>query len=298
MNMQTKLLLIGIMIGPVALAQTHSEKIARELTFEKVSPANALIVSNINGGIKVVGYDGDKIQLEATKTIHAKTEARLEQGKVDIQIGIIDRADTLIVYVRDGCNEFRRNAGRRNHTGGQDNAWGYHSMTNNCHLTYDYKMDFTIKVPAGLNLHVSTVNNGEVTVEKVSGIVRAANINGGIRLANLKSQAHAHTINGDVNVEYSENPGKDCSFYTLNGDIHALFQTGLSANMSFESFNGSLYTNLPALQTLPVKIESASHGQGVKYKIHGNRYQIGRGGPLLDFETFNGNVYLKEIETK
>jgi DUF4097 and DUF4098 domain-containing protein YvlB len=128
--------------------------------------------------------------------------------------------------------------------------------------------------------------------------VRAANINGGIRLTNLKSQTHAHTINGDVNIEYTQNPAKDCSYYTLNGDIHALFQSGLSADMSFESFNGSLYTNLPALQTLPLKIEEASHGQGVKYKIKGHHYQIGAGGPLLDFETFNGNVYLKEKETK
>jgi hypothetical protein len=296
--MRTKLLLIGCMIAPVAFAQTHSEKIVKELSFEKVSAANALIVSNINGNITVVGYDGDKIQLEATKTIHAKTEARLEEGKVEIQLGIIDRADTLIVYVRDGCNEFRRDVNGRHRNGRRQGGWGYHSTMNNCHLTYDYKMDFTLKVPVGLNVNVSTINNGEVTVEKVNGLVKAANINGGISLMNLKSQADAHTINGDVKIEYTHNPGRDCSFYTLNGDIHASFQPGLAANMSFESFNGSLYTNLAALQTLPLEIEPASHGEGVKYKIKGHRYQIGKGGPLLDFETFNGNVYLKEIETK
>ncbi len=32
----------------------------------------------------------------------------------------------------------------------------------------------------------------------------------------------------------------------------------------------------------------------MKYKVKGNQYQIGSGGMLLDFETFNGNVYLKE----
>jgi hypothetical protein len=293
--MQTKLLLIGLMIGPVALAQTYSEKIVKELSFEKTSPANALIVSNINGLVKVVGYDGDKVQMEATRTIHAKTDARLEQGKTEIQLGIIDRADTLIIYTRDGCNDFRKDVNGRSDHNRRRGSWGYHSTTNNCHLTYDYKMDFILKVPAGLNVSVSTINNGDVTVENVHGVVNATNINGGIRLMDLKSQAYAHTINGDVNVEYTNNPGRDCSFYTLNGDIHALFQRGLSADMDFESFNGSLYTNLPEMQTLPLKVEQASHGEGVKYKIKGHRYQIGKGGPLLNFETFNGNVYLKQI---
>ena len=33
----------------------------------------------------------------------------------------------------------------------------------------------------------------------------------------------------------------------------------------------------------------------VKYKVNGNRFKIGSGGAtFLDFETFNGNVYLKE----
>jgi len=295
--MKTKLFLLGLMTSPMVFAQTHSEKIVKELSFEKISAANALIVSNINGNIKVIGYDGDKIQLEATKTIEAKTDARLEQGKADVQIGIIDRADTLIVYVRDGCNEFRRNI-RGHNQNKRQSGWGYQSTRNDCHVTYDYKMDFILKVPVGLNVNISTINDGEVTVEKVNGVVTAANINGGIRLTNLQSKASAHTINGDVNIEYAHNPGRDCRFYTLNGDIHALFQSGLSADMSFQSFNGSLYTNLAALQTLPLQIEEASHGQGVKYKIKGHRYQIGKGGPLLDFETFNGNVYLKEKEIK
>jgi hypothetical protein len=73
-----------------------------------------------------------------------------------------------------------------------------------------------------------------------------------------------------------------------------LFQPGLSANMRFESFNGEFFTNLNSIESLPAKVEKASHGEGIRYKINGNRYQIGSGGPLLDFETFNGNVYLKE----
>ena len=154
-------------------------------------------------------------------------------------------------------------------------------------------MDFTIKVPTGIHVIAGTINDGDVVVDNVGGIVKANNINGSIRLTNLKSAAEARTINGDVDIEYAANPSGDCHFYSLNGDINALFQPGLSAQTSFKSFNGHLYTNLSGLEMLPLQVQKASHGNGIKYKIDGSRYQIGRGGVLLDFETFNGNAYLK-----
>ncbi|MEX1238723.1 MAG: hypothetical protein WEB30_03370 [Cyclobacteriaceae bacterium] len=293
--MKTRILLLVLILGPAAYAQNFSETISKELTFEKKSPDNALMIANIFGNVKVVGHEGQKILLEVKRSIYAKTDARLEKGKQEVQLGIIDRADTIIVYVSDGCNQFRKRSNRSGQSNRHDRGWGYHSeWQNNCHVDYDYKMDFTLKVPASLHLLVSAINDGDVTVENINGIVKAGNINGSIRLTNLKSEADAHTINGDVDIEYAQNPGKDCRFYTLNGDINASFQPGLSANMSFESFNGSFYTNLNSLETLPVKVEKATKGDGIKYKINGNRYQIGRGGAMLDFETFNGNVYVKE----
>ena len=104
--------------------------------------------------------------------------------------------------------------------------------------------------------------------------------------------AVASTINGNVDVEYAQNPKTDCRFYTLNGDINANFQKGLAAKLSFESFNGSFYSNVDQIVALPSMIEKGD--KGMKYKIKGNNYQVGKGGALLNFETFNGNVYLKE----
>ncbi len=281
------------MLSQVGYAQTFSEKISKELDFEKRSTDNALVIANVNGSVTVTGYDGDKILLEVKKTVNGKTDARLEKGKQEVQLGIIDLADTLILYVRDGCMRFGKDQRMRDHSRWKKEGWSYQSG-NDCNLTYDYKMDFTVRVPASLHVVVSTINNGDISVENVRGVVRANNINGSVRLTNLQRETEANTINGDVDIVYSRNPEKACRFYTLNGDINALFQPGLSANMSFESFNGELFTNIDKMQTLPVELLKAAHGDGVKYKIDGNRYLIGRGGALLEFETFNGNVYIKE----
>ena len=283
-------------------AQTYTEKIAKEFSFEKKSIDNAIMVANINGNIKVEGYTGDKVILEVTKSIFAKTNERLEKGKTQVQLGVIDRADTLIFFVEGTGAQFGRKNEREGKNREYRNEWGYDWCCNNncntncnCRTEYDYKMDFVIKVPSTIHLMISTINDGDISIENVSGAVKADNINGSIKLNNLVREANVSTINGDVDIEYSSNPKKDCRFYTLNGDINAWFQKGLAASMSFESFNGSFYTNIDRLESLPAQIEKKdAGGDGVKYKVNGNRYKIGTGGAFLDFETFNGDVYLKE----
>jgi DUF4097 and DUF4098 domain-containing protein YvlB len=276
-------------------AQTFSDKVNQELTFEKTGPGNALIVANINGSIKISGYDGDKIMVEVNRTIKAKTNERLENAKGQIKPGVIDRADTLILYTEGVCSGFGRTSGTKSdwlHRQG----WGYkwNNCDGDCKELADYSLDYAIKVPRRLNILVSTVNGGTVEIENVNGAIMAHHVNGSIVLSNISSEAWASTINGDVDITYARNPARPCRFYSLNGDITAWFPKGLSAEMTFESFNGELFTNLPQLESMPVMVEKKETERGIKYKVNGNRFKIGAGGTRLDFETFNGNVYVKE----
>lgn len=294
--MKTRIL-IGLTLLPLlAIAQVHTEKISKELTFEKMSPDNTLMIANINGDITVTSYPGTAIMVEVTKTIKAKTNERLEKGKKDIQLGVLNEVDTLILFVEGTCSTFSKQEKRNWGNGGWMRNWNYdwNDCGKGCREEFDYTMDFVVKVPASINVLVSTVNDGDVVVENVNGAVSANNVNGSIKLTNLMREADASTINGDVDIVYAKNPLKDCRFYSLNGDINAWFQKGLAANMSFESFNGDFFTNIDKLESLPVRVEKENTNDGIKYKVSGNRYKIGSGGAFLDFETFNGDVYLKE----
>ncbi len=296
--MKNLILIIGLMmVVPLSIAQSFSEKITRELSFEKKSLDNALMIANMNGNITVVGYAGDKILLTVEKIITAKTQERLEKGKKEIQLGIIDKADTLIVYVNGSCNTFEHGGKNNKNSNWGRNSWGYHWQNcggRNCQESYDYTMNFTLQVPSPVHIYLSTINDGNISVENMNGRVNADNINGSIKLNNLIRESYASTINGDVDITYSKNPSKDCRFYTLNGDINAYFKKNLAANLSFESFNGEFYTNIDQIERVPAFVEEKKGKEGIKYKVNGNRYKVGNGGALLDFETFNGNVYLKE----
>jgi hypothetical protein len=285
------LLLTAIAAG----AQTFSEKITRDVAFEKKSADNALIIANINGHVTVTGYNGDRILVEVTKTIHGKTTERLEKGKKELQLGVKDLADTIILYVdiAGACNSFIRSPRHNGRRSGWGYQWNNNGRCDGCQTEYDYTLDFVVKVPESLHLITSTINKGDIAIRSVKGTVVAENVNGSISVADLAREAELVTINGDVTIDCQQNPSKACRFYTLNGDINANFRKGLAAELSFESFNGEFYTDIDGIQSLPARLEKASDSKGVKFKVNGNRYRIGAGGPLLDFETFNGNVYLR-----
>lgn len=298
--MKKTLVLLGCMIlAAQAGAQSSSEKISRELSFEKKG-SNAVMIFNINGSVKVEGYAGDKVMLEVEKKITAKTDARLALGKEEIQLGVMDRADTLIFYVKGSCSSFGKQTDRRNY-GGKYNGWGYDwnrgDRSRDCEDKYDYAMNFTVKVPAGVSVMAYTINGGDVEVSMVSGKVDAENINGSILLTGISNATRASTINGNVNLDFSGNPPGDSRFYTLNGDITANFRKGLGAQLAFKSFNGDLYSSLDEITPMSVQLEKTDRGgMGTHYRVNGNRYQVRQGGPLLDFETFNGDVIIKEKE--
>jgi hypothetical protein len=293
------IIIVMVMAGTFVKAQTFSEVIKKEFVFEKKSDANALMLFNISGDVKISGYDGDKIIIEVERKIIGKTPARLEEGKQEIALGFLDKADTLILYTKGRCNTFGKynqvNARRNNK---KYNGYGYD--WNDCNnreyeKTYEYEMNFVIKVPKNTHVMASTINNGDVRIDNTTQSVVANNVNGSISLNNITGSTQVSTVNGNVDLNYVSNPPADSRYYTLNGDINANFKKGLKADLAFESYNGELFTNVEQLEVIPMSLEKKESTKGLKYKVGGTRYRIGSGGVLLDFETFNGNVYIKEM---
>lgn len=287
---------IGLLLALVStvLAQQHNETLKREYQFEKKSSNNVLYLANISGHMDVEGYDGDIIQVEAKIKLLAKTEARLEQAKEAIGIALLDRMDTMAVYSTNPCSTFGRSRSTKRYKDG----WGYNwNNQKDCHDNFDYSVDFKVKVPKSLNIVVSTVNDGDVVIVGVDGKVRAQNVNGSITLRKVSRATYANTINGDVTIEFKSNPVLDARYYSLNGDIRTTYLERLSADMSFKSFNGDFYTNIQSLEHLPVEVKQQEirKGKGITFKVDAKSImRVGSGGVHLDFETFNGDVFVKE----
>lgn len=255
------------------------EKINKEFT---VSPTSVLAVYNIDGHIKVEGYDGNKVLIEVDKTISGKTNEIMEQGKREFKLEFEQKDDSVIVYIAEPWDSRPRT-----------NRWNNDQRK----IHYHHNLNFTIKVPKTMNLSVSTINNGDIVVNNVEGLMKVNNINGKITVKNAKNANEIHTINGDVNINYVALPPDNSKYYTLNGKLTVIFPSNLSADCSFKSFNGEFFTDFDNVEKLPSTITKTTKENegGTTHKLtKGSAIRIGSGGKNLKFETFNGNIYIKK----
>lgn len=268
-----------------AQEKVFEETISKELSFADSSAENTLVVKNIFGPIRVEGYSGSTIQISVKKKIIADNQQDLQLGKEELTLKVVEQESRLIVHPDAPYINYNEKGLR------------FDWCNNYEEPDYQHKLSFKVKVPYGVSLNVSTVNDGDIYIANTSGgFIKVNNVNGGIDLKNVEGKTNLHCINGEVNVSYASNPAENSKYYSLNGDINITYQNALSADVSFKSMNGELYTDFDVeRQYVRTKKEDSERQKG-KFKYQSTPVvQIGKGGLQLDFETLNGNVFIKKI---
>jgi hypothetical protein len=261
------------------LGTTEEETIRRTLDFAAGNGTKILEVDNVNGRIHVTGYDGQNVEMVAHKTIFARSDSTLQIARDDVKLDITDKADTINIYVREPGHERSTLSSTRSH----DSYRGY-----------EVTFDFDIRVPRRAGVHLWNVNGGPIEVEDVAGDFYVNNINGGIEMRKIAGSGLAHTINGSVRVTFDKNPTEDSHFGALNGEVDVTFRPDLSADLRFKSFNGGVYTDFP-VTTVPSIVNAARTASGkFVYRNDFSQARVGKGGPTLEFDGFNGNIKIRE----
>ncbi len=268
------------------LAQEYKNHVSKEFTPQKNASATVLSIYNVYGAIKVEGYAGDKVMLEIDEKISAKTSEALELGRKESKLEFDQGTDTIMAYITGPYDSRPRRW--------SDNDRRYDRRG----PAYKYALEFTVKVPFGMNLNISTVNDGNIIVKDVAGSLRVHNVNGAITVANAKTGAmDIHTINGNVTVNHLGVPIAESSYYTLNGKLEVTYPADLSADLRFKSMNGSFYTDFEDVKVLPGTIVKTQEkkADGIIYRLNKNSdVRVGNGGKMFKFETLNGNIYIKK----
>jgi len=264
-------------------AQEFKEQIKKEFAVPNPA-AEVLAIYNLNGSIRVEGYSGDKVLVDIDKRISADDSDGLAFGKHEFQLGYDQHGDSIIIYIAEPFDT-------RPHEWRRDDDWRQRDHN------YDFNLDFVVRVPFGMNLHVSTVNHGDMLVQDVTGNLSVHNVNGPIAIRNARGATTARTINGNLTVNYVSAPNGPSDYYTLNGKLEVTYPANLSAICQYKSMNGAFYTDFDNAEPLPVSvIKNETHrSSGTVYKLNiTKRVQIGNGGNLFKFETMNGNIYVKK----
>jgi hypothetical protein len=285
MKRNVYLMLLAAMLGAVCVARPDSDRwpIAEQETIEKTLTLSGepmrLVVDNLNGYVHVTGVDGSQVHVVAHKTIRAQASADLAQAKSEVRLDMTEQPGSVSIeynapwICRGDCHDC---------CGGRRERF------------YEVRYEIEVQAPRSARVAVREVN-GQIQVEHIDGDFDVRGVNGGIRMGAIGGSGDVHTVNGPVSIQFARNPRGECIFKSVNGSLDAEFQPGISADLAFKTLHGGIYSDFE-VAPLPVSTAGAERKNGmfVYRSSRESRGRAGKGGPLLSFETVNGEIRLHE----
>ena len=249
----------------------------RELMETIPVPANeplVVIVKNIIGPIHVTGHDANRVEMHATETVRGDLQADIERARAEMQL----RTETEPGRVAFRVRNIDGDSGRRN------------SNWDNYSIAYDIEL----RVPRGATLEISTVNDGDVTVEDVIGEFDLKNVNGAVRLVRAGGGGSIHTVNGDVDASFARSPSEATSFHTVNGEVDVTFPANLSAELAFHTLQGDVFTDFDVESLSAPPEVRRDRGRYVMNTNRNSAFRVGTGGERHTFNTLNGDILVRK----
>lgn len=273
----------GLLAPPAVAgaAEVRSERTIERSFSPSDEPFRRLAVDNVFGSIRVRAHAAPTILLTAQERVEAADESWAERARSEVELLTTAENGVVDLFV-DG--PFR---------GGCDCAESRSRWERNERVRYTVTYDFELLVPAGLELELSTVNDGDLHVEGVRGELDLRNVNGGITVEGAAGGGSVVTVNGDVTVGFARGPAHAATFETVNGDIVVRYATAPDADVYLKTMWGDLRSEFP-FQELPVAPEVKRRDDG-RYLIETDQWsavRLGAGGPKVAFETLNGDVVI------
>jgi len=228
----------------------------------------------ITGSIKVIGYDGKDIIIDAVAPVSEKKQVRERTDGMKK----ISTNDGFEIVAREQNNTVNVSTDRVN-----------------------MKVNLTIKVPRKTSLKLKTINEGDIYVESVAGNHEISNINGEIKMKNVAGSVVANTINENIIINFTDiTPNTPMAFTTLNGNVDVTFPANLKANVKLKSDMGEVLTDFDIdVDKTAAKIKQTADKEKGLYKIQKDEWTYGKingGGPEIMMKTMHGDVLIRKIK--
>lgn len=278
------LVLAGLALASSLAAAERSDILRREIAL--AAGARTVEIDNVMGGIDVRAGAPGRVTVEIRRSATARREADLALAFDEVTLAVDEWANG-VALVQDG--PFRCEARGRDRRERRQ-RWG------DCRWDPDYELDWqwTVTVPADVDLEVSTVNGGRVTVDGVRGDVFAGNVNGAVRLSGLAGKVAVSTVNGGIEAAYAVAPAAAASFRTVNGAIEIELPRASALEVELETMNGELWSDFE-VTAAPQRTTAERSRDGRRYRLDRDTVvRIGAGGPRFECKTLNGDIVLRE----
>lgn len=167
-----------------------------------------------NGGVSVHGWDKAEIQVVATISAHAESEADAAEVAKQVTISA-NEGDVHASGPRTGRRE----------------SWS---------------VSYEVWVPRHTNLSLNATNGG-LTVDGVDARLDLETVNGGLSLADVEGDVRGRTVNGGITAELSGDRwrGAGLDLRTSNGGVRLYIPESYSATLETGTQNGRMDIGFP-----------------------------------------------------
>lgn len=167
-----------------------------------------LSLKNLNGDVRVEGWDQKVIDVTAVKT--ASSEKRLDDAAVVFDFD----DDHLRIEV-----EY------------EDHRWDYRDGYTG--------VDFVIRVPRGARIDAIELVNGDVVLRDVQGEIEASSVNGEVSGEGLGGAIDLSTVNGEVSLDVGEGAAS-IRLSSVNGGVSLVLPRKIDADLEASTVHGSI----------------------------------------------------------
>lgn len=219
----------------------------------QLAPGGQLEITNVNGKIALTGSDGNTVEVNAEKVGRGNTpEAAREALK---RIEIVEQVSPERIRLE---TKLQRAAGF-NMGGGE--------------------VRYTVRVPAGANVKLETVNGG-IEVVNVSGRAELETTNGGIVARRIAGALNATTTNGGVEADVERLAAEGVQMECTNGGLRLTLPKDARADIDAKVVNGGI-----SVDGLTVDAQ----GEQTRRRLEG---RLNGGGPKVRIEGTNGGIHI------
>lgn len=237
----------------------------------RLAQGKTIEIKGLNGNIAADAASGADVELVATKRANS-SDANL------VSIKVVEHADGVTICAIYPTSD-------PNQTSPCEPGKGITDSTQQGNIVVrknDVRVDFKIRVPAGVNVTARTVN-GEVSAETLASNVSAKTVNGSIRISTT-GYAQAKTVNGEISARLGNfNWPGSLEFKTVNGAINIDLPVNVNTSVQAKTLNGSINSDFP-LTLL---------GKFGRRELNGTIGPGGSGGRELILKTINGTINLR-----
>ena len=231
----------------------------------QLASGQLLEIRGVNGSIHAEGTSDHTASVTANKTADSS-----DPGAVNIRVAQFEGGVVICAIYPDAdsrppnvCNP-----------PGMDT---YLSANNN-----DVHVDFTVKVPQGVQLAALTVN-GDIQATSLTAHADARTLNGNITISTARS-AQASTLHGSISAVIGTTLWTGVQTFDAGlGNVDVQIPSDANVDVQAMAFRGTIVSDFP-LNIMPTRDGSSTMASGT----------LGTGGRSLRLSAFSGNITLRQ----